>query len=92
MVPLLPICVFHQGICFEINQILMCSDIDMVIFGVAGQNNIQDSPPTTESLYMLAKHLEKVAVKNSVEVFITAKVLLPQFAYFANDDRFLSLK
>jgi hypothetical protein len=43
----------------------------MVIFGVSGSNGTN---PTPENLYTLAKHLEKVAIKNSVEVFITAKV------------------
>lgn len=55
------------------NLCVPTSDIDMVIFGVSSGTN--GAQPTPENLYTLARRLEeKVAVKNSVEVFSTAKV------------------
>lgn len=71
---------YPQGI-----HIIVClltdSDIDIAIFGVHSlnyneTNNTVDpgTPSVVECLYKLARNLEKIACKDSVQVFNTAKV------------------
>lgn len=73
------------------NLCVPTSDIDMVIFGInfadsgSEKEELDGYPPEsvhpvrTECLYKLAKNLEKIAQKNSIEVLETAKVPIVKF-------------
>jgi len=63
------------------NLCVPTSDVDIVVFGVIDHEKKSDlddgesgSPRLVECLYKLAKNLEKISSRNSVEVFDTAKV------------------
>lgn len=69
------------------NLFLPTSDIDIAIFGVHSVNYNDPNgtpqplgtPSIVECLYKLARNLEKIAYKDSVQVFNTAKVPIVKF-------------